>query len=59
MIVNNVQSGCYSKTNKELNVNKSVGGFKRTIPRIPAMTSRICHVSFVERKTFIFMNVSS
>ena len=40
-------------------MNKSVGGFKRTTPRIPTMTSRICHVSFVERKTIIFKNVSS
>ena len=59
MIVNNVQSGSSSKTNKDLNVNKSVGGFKRTISRILAMTSRICHVSFVERKSIIFKNVSS
>ena len=57
MIVNNVQSGSSSKTNKDLNVNKSVGGFKRTTPRIPTMTSRICHVSFVERKTIIYLGM--
>ena len=57
--MNNVQSGSSSKKNKDLNVNKSVSGFKRTIPRIPAMTSRIFHVSFVERKTIIFKNVCS
>ena len=59
MIVNNVQSGSSSKNNKYLNVNKSVNGFKRITSRIPTMTSRICHVSFVERKTITFENVSS
>ena len=49
--VNNVKIGSSSKTNKHLNVNKSVNGFRRTTPRILTMTSRICHVSFVERKT--------
>ena len=57
--VNNVKIGSSSKTNKHLNVNKSVNGFRRTTPRIPTMTSRICHVSFVERKTITFENVSS
>ena len=57
--VNNVKIGSSSKTNKHLNVNKSMNGFRRTTPRIPIMTSRICHVSFVKRKTITFENVSS
>ena len=57
--VNNVKIGSSSKTNKHLNVNKSMNGFRRTIPRIPTMISRIFHVSFVERKTITFENVSS
>ena len=57
--VNNVKIGNSSKTNKHLNVNKNVNGFKRTTPKIPTMTSRICHVSFVEKKTITFKNVSS
>ena len=57
--VNNVKIRSSSKINKHLNVNKSVNGFKRTTPRIPTMTSRICHVSFVEKKTITFENVSS
>ena len=57
--VNNVKIGSSTKTNKHLNVNKSMNGFKRTIPRIPMMTSRVCHVSFVERKTITFENVNS
>ena len=48
---NNVKIWSFSKTNKHLNVNKSVNGFKITTSVIPMMTSRICHVSFVERKT--------
>ena len=59
MIVNNVQSGSSCKTNKHLNVNKSMSGFKRITPRVPMMTSRICHVSFVEIKTITFENFSS
>ena len=57
--VNNVKTGNSSKTNKHLNVNKNVNGFKRTTPKISTMTSRICHVSFVETKTITFENVSS
>ena len=57
--VNNVKIGNSSKTNKHLNVNKNVNGFKRTTPKIPTMTSRIFHVSFVEKKTITFKNVSS
>ena len=57
--VNNVKIGNSSKTNKHLNVNKNVNGFKKTTPKIPTMTSRICHVSFVEKKTITFKNVSS
>ena len=37
----NVQSGGSSKTNKHLNVNKSVNGFRRTTLKIPTMTSRM------------------
>ena len=57
--VNNVKIGNSSKTNKHLNVIKNVNGFKRTTPKIPTMTSRIFHVSFVEKKTITFKNVSS
>ena len=57
--VNNVKIWSFSKTNKHLNVNKNVNGFKRTTPKIPTMTSRIFHVSFVEKKTITFKNVSS
>ena len=57
--VNNVKIENSSKTNKHLNVNKNVNGFKRTTPKIPTMTSRIFHVSFVEKKTITFKNVSS
>ena len=56
---NNVKIGNFSKTNKHLNVNKSVNGFRGTTPRISTMTSRICNVSFVERKTITFESVSS
>ena len=38
---------------------RSVNGFKRITPKIPTMTSRLCHVPFVERKTITFDNVSS
>ena len=47
--VSNVQSESSSKTNKHLNVNKSVNGFRRTTLRIPTMTSRmLCF--FCEKK---------
>ena len=57
--VNNVKFGSSSKNNKRLNMNESVNGFRRITPRILTITSRICHVSFVETKTITFENVSS
>ena len=57
--INNVKFGSSSKTNKHLNVNECVNGFRRTTLRIPTMTSGTCHVSFVETKTITFENVSS
>ena len=57
--MNNVKIGSSSKNNKHLNMNKSVNGFRRITLRIPTMTSRIFHVSFVEKKTITFKNVSS
>ena len=39
--VNSIKIGSSSKSNKYLNVNKSVNGFRRTTLRIPTMTSRM------------------